>query len=356
MKREIGSEFWTERYRKAEGREKKELDAECRRFLCGRTALDHIIKDAKEAIGFESALLPSYCCHTMIEPFVRNKVNVRFYSVIPGEMGVVYYLPEPEKEEILYLMPYFGFGKVSDYDQNLVKKWKFSILDETHSCLSKEPVDYEAFQILYTYASYRKWTNIRGYAIALRIGGEFRIPYLEKHHDRYLNLREEACRKKQIYMKTGKGEKQEFLELYQRAENLLETNYEGYAAYQEGIMDYERLDQEAVYRKRRENGGYLLEALREAEGIQMLYPFLEKGCPLFVPILVEGGLRNALQKYLIEREIYCPVHWPVSKYHRLEKKEEKELYEKELSLVCDQRYGLDEMKRMAEGVLEFFRL
>lgn len=368
MKHEIGSEFWAERHRKTKSFEETEdfektesfeetkPDVGCRRFLCGRTALDHIIKDAKEATGFESVVLPSYCCHTMIEPFIRNKIKVRFYSVTAGEMGIEYCLPEPEQEEALYLMPYFGFGKVSDYDQDLVQKWKFSILDETHSCFSQEEIDYESFQILYAYASYRKWTNIRGYAAAGRIGGEFQIPYQEKHHSRYLSLREEACRKKQIYLETGRGKKQEFLELYQKSEHLLETEYEGYTAYEEGVWDYEALDQETVRKKRRENGEYLLESLREVRGIQMLYPSLEKGCPLFVPILVEKGRRNALQKYLIKKEIYCPVHWPVSSCHRLEREAEKELYERELSLVCDQRYGIEEMEQIRESILEFFSL
>ena len=61
---EIGSEFW--KYNKKYISENEEL------FLSGRTALDAIIKDILSEYRIESALLPSYCCHTMIEPFIRN--------------------------------------------------------------------------------------------------------------------------------------------------------------------------------------------------------------------------------------------------------------------------------------------
>ena len=67
MINEIGSEFWKEN--------KKYLNENERLFLSGRTALDAIIKDSKKEHIIKSALLPSYCCHTMIEPFLRNDIK-----------------------------------------------------------------------------------------------------------------------------------------------------------------------------------------------------------------------------------------------------------------------------------------
>ncbi len=79
----------------------------------------------------------------------------------------------------------------------------------------------------------------------------------------------------------------------------------------------------------------------------------ETDCPLFVPVRVPEGQRDALRRYLIEREIYCPVHWPVSGYHRLTE-EEQSFYDEELSLVCDQRYGREDMERIIETVRSFW--
>ena len=53
-----------------------------RRFLAsGRTALDHIIKDILIQKRIRSVYMPSYCCHTMIMPFIDNNINVIFYEI-----------------------------------------------------------------------------------------------------------------------------------------------------------------------------------------------------------------------------------------------------------------------------------
>ena len=41
-----------------------------------------------------------------------------------------------------------------------------------------------------------------------------------------------------------------------------------------------------------------------------------KDCPLFVPILVEH--RDEIRRLLASEGIYCPVHWPLSKFHAIE--------------------------------------
>ena len=77
-------------------------------------------------------------------------------------------------------------------------------------------------------------------------------------------------------------------------------------------------------------------------------------CPMFVPIFVPDGKRDELRRYLIRNEIYCPVHWPVSEYHVLDEKT-KEIYDNELSLVCDQRYNEKDMKRMIDTIRVFWK-
>ena len=71
-------------------------------------------------------------------------------------------------------------------------------------------------------------------------------------------------------------------------------------------------------------------------------------CPLFVPILYKN--RNELREYLIKKEIYCPIHWPKP---FKENEISNLLYEKEISLVCDQRYTADDMKRIVKEIKGF---
>lgn len=80
----------------------------------------------------------------------------------------------------------------------------------------------------------------------------------------------------------------------------------------------------------------------------------ETDCPLFVPILVPDRRRGEIRRYLIGKDIYCPIHWPVSEDHKLDSKM-KRIYEQELSLVCDQRYTEKNMGRMVAAIKEFWR-
>lgn len=352
MMKEIGSEFWTEEYVGTKKFRHVVFSKRSRGFLCGRGALDYIIRDAKQTIGFASVLLPSYCCHTMIEPFVRNGIRIRFYPVTVDENGLACHFPHPQKEEALYLMPYFGFGMHESY-QLQTKRWKFCILDETHCCFSELPISYADWNIKYTYVSYRKWSDIRGFAIANKIADDFVLPYEEKYHNNYLTVKNQACMLKRNYIEKGMGDKQRFLNLYRQSEKMLDSDYENYVSMREGVEVYERLDIDAIRQKRRENGSFLMEAFGKMKGIRLLYHSLSGDCPLFIPILVEDGLRDGLRKYLIDNQIYCPVHWPQSEYLVLQNSQEKEIYEKELSVVCDQRYGLSDMQRIVQCISRF---
>lgn len=353
---EIGSEFW-ENPCYEDGQENPIVFNEQKRgFLCGRTALDHIIRDAKEEYGIRSSLLPSYCCHTMIEPFLRNGIAVRFYSVVATENGLTCILPEPKEQEVLYLMYYFGFKSGIETEKGGINEWDLIILDETHSCFRKGMPEPLNDNVKYRYISYRKWTDIRGFAMAEKVRSNFLLPPPGKQNKDYAQLKEQACLEKKNYIDKEQGNKAEFLQKYQEAENLLEEQYVDFAALEEGIWAYKKLDIEKVREKRRENVAYLIENLQRNNKVQLLFPKLKKeDCPLFMPILVKDGKRDMLRRYLIEKAIYCPTHWPLSEYHQLQSDDERLLYNDELSLVCDQRYGLEEMERIVDSINSFFK-
>ena len=80
----------------------------------------------------------------------------------------------------------------------------------------------------------------------------------------------------------------------------------------------------------------------------------KEDCPLFFPILLPEDKRDDLRAFLIERKIYCPIHWPLSKKHLIGKREES-LYNQELSLLCEQRYGLEDIEKIVKAVKTFFK-
>lgn len=77
-------------------------------------------------------------------------------------------------------------------------------------------------------------------------------------------------------------------------------------------------------------------------------------CPLFFPVCVPKGRRDDLKRHLIKNKIYCPIHWPLTEYHKNLSERAKRLYDEELSLVCDQRYGVEDMHRIVSCIRGFF--
>ena len=139
-----------------------------------------------------------------------------------------------------------------------------------------------------------------------------------------------------------------YLELFDEAEKLLE-NAGAAPAAERDVLLARRLDVGFIKARRRANA----EILRAAFPEWIIFPELgPDDCPMFVPILVPDGKRDALRRHLISHEIYCPVHWPASRYHRLDETTGY-LSKNGLSLVCDQRYTADDMDRLVGTIRAF---
>ncbi len=340
MLREIGSEFWNA--------EPKFSNEEF--LLSGRTALDFIIRDILKQKNVDSVMLPSYCCHTMIEPFMVNKINVRFYDVyFDNENGLCADIPEAIQNELFYHISYFGFSKLSNVDWNRIKNTYSVVIDDrTHSCMSEN--QYENCD--YYFESYRKWSGFYGIAKAVKMGGNF-LETPQGSNETYISLRKKAFELKKQYMEFGQGDKKEFFSLFGEAETLLETDYKGYCAPNESIKQLIEFDTESIKKARRSNAEILICELKNTKGINLMFNELSYGdTPLFVPIIADKN-RDSLRNYLIDNKIYCPVHWPNSDYHTGISERAKRIYGSELSLLCDQRYNSNDMLRIASVIKKF---
>ncbi len=133
--REIGSEFWDVPVTEASN----DLFPEgtCW-YLSGRSALSAILKEA----GGRTAALPSWCCDSMIKPFLNTGREVSFYA--PGRIRT--------DCDTLLIMDYFGYtGEAPD----LTGYAGTVIRDVTHSLFSRTYDDAD-----YTFGSLRKWCGV----------------------------------------------------------------------------------------------------------------------------------------------------------------------------------------------------
>lgn len=346
MNREIGSEFWAADLR---GTGHPITEKAHRILLSGRTALDFIIRDIKALKGIKTVYMPSYCCHTMIQPFIDNGVAVEFYEVSFENGRYVYDINIHNQCDAVLIMQYFGFCNeaVNEAVKKLSADGITVIEDATHSWFSAERCCEESD---YVFASFRKWTGLPGGAVAIKKDGDFGIKTPSSTNNRYITIRENAEKLKKQYIDQGTGEKTAFLDLFGQAEELLEQDYSDYSLPKEYESQMAKLNAEKIRSCRKLNAAVLIDGIKNIGNIEAAQ-VSETDVPLFVPVIVAGGKRDSLRRHLIDRNIYCPVHWPLSGLHQIKN---TFLYDNSLSLVCDQRYSLEDMQRFSLAVREFF--
>ncbi|MBR0456981.1 MAG: hypothetical protein IJJ01_09960 [Firmicutes bacterium] len=329
MRREIGSEFWRSPLIESDN----DLFPTCTQwYLSGRSALKAIIA---ELVGVKTISLPSWCCDSMIKPFADVGIEVRFYPVY-WQKGL---FKEIELgSDALLIMDYFGYTTpipgLCNYDGIVIR-------DVTHSIISATYSDAD-----YYFGSLRKWCGVwtGGYAWTK---DEHTLEMGEADKSAYVSLRSQAMKMKRQYIEEGLGDK-EYLKTFDDAEDCLESVDIAPAADRD-VELMKRLDVEMIKSNRRKNA----EVLRVAFSDWLIFPTLSStDTPMYVPVLVPDGKRDALRSHLINNEIYCPVHWPTSDYHKLTE-QEKYIYDNELSLVCDQRYTEEDMMRIVETIKSF---
>lgn len=332
--REIGSEFW-QQYEPV-CREKANNEVY---LLSGRTALRFIIDDIRRNRNVRRALLPSYCCDSMIFPFVQSGIDVEFYQVHADQLDY----PYGTDADIVFLIDFFGYVNEQNREIACCEKQagKIILYDSTHKIDGNQAV--EAFAD-YSFCSYRKWFYCN-YAKVVKHHGAFNADSMPVWHESYMKLRDAAASEKERYITGLPSDKQRFLSDFRIAEQILDEDYTGYAGIPVDV------DVQELAIRRRENAAYLLRGLREISQISLWRESIgHEDTPMFVPILVDPHIRNDLRSYLINRAIYCPVHWPKSPYHGVC----NELYDMELSLVCDQRYDFADMDRVLQAIKDYF--
>ena len=340
--REIGSEFWLERELAVLSHDKDGIYV-----LSGRTAIDLIIQDILKTRKIRNVYMPAWCCDSMLAPFVARGIDIKFYDISLAESAdTAEILCDfcDFRENIFYMTNYFGYENTLPVET--VKKFKeqgsIVLYDRTHSFLMENDPYIELAD--YCLASIRKWMGVIGGAV---VNG---VKDCQLRPCPYLACKEEAMRMKKAFIEGDTSiDKQAFLNLYGEFGHHLAEDYQNYEMDDLSYALFKTEGLSAMRRKRRENAKYLHDNLK---GVKFIGEITENAVPLFVPIFFETTeQRNAVRKKLIEAQIYCPIHWPkptlIPAYYKVNK-----IYDTELSLICDQRYNLDDMRRIVEVINE----
>lgn len=318
----------------------------------GRGAIRLVLAALEGKALRRSALLPAYCCQSMVDPFITSGFQVSFYDIQKQDL-----LPDMLRLEkmasrpvgIFLYMGYFGFP-ADDRLKEIIRKVKrmgaMVIEDVTHTLFSV--FDREPGNDFFV-ASLRKWIGIPSGGMLSSCKPLTKTGEL-KPDPVFPSIRLAALQKKAEFMRTGNGRfKLEFLELFRTAEAALDGNPNAYAIDDLSASILNGLQADKIWAARRRNYFFLADAMRENPRVQVIFPHLSAGvCPVFLPLYIRGR-REPLRQNLTRRQVYLPVHWPKPAQVDLrENPGTQSILSEIISIPIDQRYGQVEMQRIAD--------
>ena len=341
VSKEIGSEFSYQENNFGHGILLPEGVKDYVYTFSGRTAIETVLKNEPQ---IKKAMLPSYCCDSMIEPFRRKGIKVCFYDVNYKDRLQINIKLEDDIDAILWCN-YFGFNvEMPDFSEFLINGG-IIIEDITHSFYSSKKYDKQSN---YLVASIRKWEPVLcgGYCASIKTNLKYKP--LNFPSKEFLEDKKKAMNLKREYLEGNTLiEKREFLEKFSKSNKWLADNYFELLMDEESKYILKHIDFKGNIIQRKNNAKELFKGLKKCRCVIPLFKEEEIDCPLFVPILAKIENRSYIRKRLTENNIYCPIHWP-----KPNEKCESNLYDMELSLVCDQRYNENDMKRIIEIIQE----
>ena len=215
------------------------------------------------------------------------------------------------------------------------------IEDRTHDIFSEKIY---AIYPDYIVSSLRKWLPLPSGGMLFSKNSDIKVP----DDSFFSTIRSRAMNEKFFYLKTGKIElKNQYRELLRESEN--------YISHQKNLatIDHasrkilETYDVETMKLRRQNNFLFLWNTLDRNNGLFPLFDSIPE-CPLYFPVLTED--RDHVQSMLAQKNIYCPVIWPLPEAAGAECPVSREISSRILAIPCDQRYDESDMKYICDAM------
>lgn len=306
----------------------------------GRAALYSILQSLKNR-EIKRILLPDYLCSTIVTTVASARLKYGFYrlkdSLLPDikDIGL-----KTDESTAVLVINYFGMQDLSTSLSSL-KELSYTvpiIVDDVQALFSFFTPDSKNFD--YSFTSLRKW-------LPAPDGGLARSKYNDITTSDSVNgfwIKKLNGLALKSLRDNLKGMDALYLQLLEEGESMIDQSLSARGS-EVTSMVFERTDFEAVALKRRQNASFIISGLKEL-GIEPLIAPQQDSVPFFVPVVLEN--RDAIRKKLFSQNIFCPVHWPLDGLN-LERGAYMAVHE--LSVIIDQRYGIDDMRRIL-SVLE----
>ena len=358
MLSEIGSNFWI---RPGEGSQGKPLGTPLQFgysgsdyvwMSTGRSATKLVLQTIEERNPHcnKVALLPSFTCHTVFEPFMEYGYEIH---TLPLSLNLttnaedILLCQEKSNAGVVLVHRYYGFNTLPDFNKavELLQRKGVVVIEDCTQCLYSS---YSISNADFIVASIRKWVGVPDGGFAVCKEGEFSIKP-NKHDEEMVETKRVASELKYQFLFEGEGDKPTFKAKYREAENMLDSQGMFYTIGLLSAAIQAELDVELLKKKRRSNYKMLLTGFRNREGVGMIFDSLpEQVVPLYFPILVDD--REDLQDLLADNDIYAPVVWPKADNCPIIDEVAETIYKTILCIPIDQRYDVDDMQRIVDVI------
>ena len=332
---EIGGDFWLDEieYNNDINKIFFEFGKDNKFVMSGRTAIDVAIQDILQEKKIRNVYFPSYVCESMIQPFKDRGINIEFYNVY-FDNTLKYDIDTDYDCDIFFAMNYFGYSSTNmeKYIEQFKSRGIIVIEDFTQSLLSKKAFYNKSDYVI---CSLRKWFPIATGGIVSKLHSNFNINFNN------FDFNEEVVKNKKIAMNkkyeciknnTLDEYKSEFLNLYKKSNLAIKEEYVNKLMDNESINYILNVNLNKIKTLRKNN----VKTIYENFDIKKYKPLIKdykenEDCLLYLPIYIEKNKLDKLNEKIYENKFYCPSHWPIDR-------KINDLFENELSLVCDQRY------------------
>ena len=318
----------------------------------GRSAISFVLGTIEERNPdiHKIALLPSFTCNTVIEPFIRAGYTVYTLPIserLCTSANDVLLAQKETGASVVLIHRYYGFDTLSgtkDISKTLSEQGAVLIEDITQCLYSNLcPIGAD-----YLVGSIRKWTGVPDGGFATCKTGHFRNKPVKQDNE-LQNAKRDASVLKYRYIYENAGIKQDFIDKYRMAEELLDNQKEYYTIGQLSMQILGSLDANMLKTKRRNNYKKLAAGLSEFPDIKLVFAELSDNVtPLYCPIYVEK--RAELQIYLGQQSIYAPIVWPKAGIISTICSQAEVLYNNLLCLPIDQRYDESDINRVVKAI------
>lgn len=343
-------------------------------LMSGRCGLSHVLADLDaqgESTRPRRVYMPVYTCETVMAPFEKAGYELVFYRV--DRRLIPHFLSEDLRGCGAFLLTgYYGFstwreGTLDGRPPEDLEAWLEAlsaagiklIFDLTHTLFDPEPLprtwDYAA-------GSARKWLGIPSGGFAFKHHGTFDVQP-RPADERHIALRKQAldcaARLQQGYdEETAK----ELDESFWTGELYLRTIFDNMAGDPESAEIAAHLPIAELTAARRANYAELLSLIprrTEYKGTliwQVVLPELTEGvCPSHFTLLSDD--REPLMAFLRSRGIKVTTYWPISPaVHGELAPAAADICDHIFSIPCDQRFGPEDMRYIAEALEDYLKL